>query len=184
MRKLLYIILLFSGIAYCQITKDDIKEVLILQGFREGAELQAQTEFLYENYLEKVSFKSKDLLEGAGLSFLSGIGLGAYESHAFGYKNISWMPEFMQKWYTSSPNFRGEPDYTFLSWEQVWREVDYAADRAAYDKLKVFFKNKWYFALLTHWVIKNTAATLVRDKMKYDKFFYSFKFDLVIPIFK
>lgn len=184
MKKVLYIIILLSSIGFSQITKDDIKEVLILQGYRDGAELQAQTEFLYEHYLDKVSFKAKDLLEGFGLSFLSGVGLGAYESHAFGYKNTNWMPEFMEKWYNSSPNLTGEANYTILSWEQVWREVDYASDRAAYEKLNTFFKNKWYFALVTHWIIKNTAATLVRDKMKYNRFFYSFKFDLVLPIFK
>lgn len=184
MRKTLYIFFIFSSLVFCQITKDDIREVLILQGFRDGAELQAQTEFLYQTYLDKVSFRTNDLLQGVGLSFLSGIGLGAYESHTFGYKHISWMPEFMQKWYSSSQNLTGEPNYAMLSWEQVWREVDYASDRAAYDKLNTFFRNRWYFALLAHWIIKNTAATLIRDKMKYDKFFYSFKFDLVFPFAK
>jgi hypothetical protein len=184
MKKVIYILFIFSSVCFSQITKDDIREVLILEGYRDGVELQAQADLLYASYLDKVSYRISDLAEGAGYSFLSGLGLGAYESRTFGYKHTSWMPGFMQTWYKASPAIGGEPDYTLLSWEQVWREVDYASDRAAYTKLKIFFHNKWYLALLTHWIIKNTAATMVRDKMKYDRFFYSFKFDLVIPAFK
>jgi len=182
MKKLFYILFLLSSVCFAQISKDDIKEVLILQGYRDGAELQARTDLLYDSYMDKVSYKTSDLLKGFGLSFLSGIGLGAYESHTFGYKHVSWMPDFMQQWYNKSPNFTGEPDYSFLSWEEVWREVDYASDRAAYEKLNIFFRNQWYYALITHWIIKNTAATLIRDKMKYDKFFYSFKFDFIFSL--
>jgi len=184
LKKLLYILFVFTSVSFSQITKNDIREVLILQGYREGTELQARTDLLYDTYLDKISYQGADLASGIGLSFLSGIGLGAYESHVFGYSNTSWMPGFMENWYKGTPFNYGQADYTLFSWEQVWREVDYASDRGAYDKLKIFFKEKWYFALLTHWIVKNTAATMIRDKMKYDRFFYSFKFDLVIPIFR
>ncbi len=173
---------MLSAQAFAQLTKEDIRDILMLENNYRMEDPAAEVNNLYEKYLEVISYKPEDLLEGLGLSALSGVGLGAYESHTFGYTNTGWMPKFLQNWYNSSPHVDGEPVYTLFSWPQVWREVDYASDRAAYEELKLFFKQKWYWALLVHWIVKNTVATMVRDKFKHDNFMYSFKLDLVFAL--
>lgn len=162
-----------------QLTRENIKEVLVLQ---EEKDIDAVAENLYRRWVEINSWQTDDLLTGIGLSSLSGLALGAHESYTFGYQHTGWLPGFMQHWY----GWRVNTDAVFVksfTWQKTFREVDYITDRMAFGKLKKFFKQKWYFAYAVHWVVKNTFATLIRDKFKHDRFFYSFQLDLIIPGF-
>jgi hypothetical protein len=164
-------------------SKDEVFSVLNLEGAN-NLKTSGDWELLYNKYLDLVSYKPDDLLQGFGYSALSGIGEGAVESNEFGYTKFGWLPGFLKKWYNSSPDNFGNPNYKLFSWQQVWREVDYASDREAYESFKLFFRGNWFYALLLHYLIKNTFATVVRDKFKYNNYLFSFRFDLIISIRK
>lgn len=175
-RFLLFLFFLLDCLLYAQVRKDDIKEILMLQNISEE-DLDAQTNLLYDQFTEKVSFRLSDLLDGALYSSLSGLSLGAYESNTFGYKNSGWLPKPLHDWYNSRMGYKA--DYNLLSWQFFFREADAVTDRLAYDKFLRFFKNKWYFAIISHWIVKNTFATMTRDQFRFGKPFYSFQLSLI-----
>jgi hypothetical protein len=162
-------------------TKEDVLTILSMEEYN-GIGSTNDIDIIYERYLDQVSYKPVDLIEGIGNSILSGFSLGAEESREFKFNHSGWMPEFLQDWYKSPPYKSGNLLYQFFSWQEVWHEIDYVTDRNAYEMLKQYFRGKWYFALLVHWVFKNVSATIIRDKFKYDSFTYSFKLDLFLTI--
>lgn len=182
--KSLIIALLLSIAAFGQsLTKSDIETVLKLQGVYGQELIEHQTDLIYERYLDQHS-ELVDGLAAFGLSTLSGVSLGFHESFTFGYKNSGWIPGFMKDWYLYRPN----TDAVFgkaLSWQKIWRDVDYAADRAGWNKWKAVWRVEKFLswntlgAFATHFTVKNTFATMVRDRFKHDRFFYSFQFDLI-----
>lgn len=181
--KVILITIFIANLSFGQITKDDIKDVLLLQGLNDYTEIEAQSQLLYEQYIEKVSYNFSDLAEGFGYSVLSGISLGAHESNSFGYRNTGWMPKFMRDWYESTQGVYSNTVFgDMFTWREVWKQVDYIADRNAYQSLNKFFEQKWYLALITHWVVKNTFATMIRDKMKHNKLFYSWNVNFVFAL--
>jgi len=180
---LFFTVFITVDVSYAQMSKDEVITILSLEEYN-GIGNANEVDIIYERYLNMVSYKPNDLLQGIGYSALSGVSLGAVESSEFGYTKSGWLPSFLKDWYNNSPHSGGEPMYQIFGWQEVWREIDYASDRAAYESLKLFFGGKWYFALLAHWLVKNTFATVVRDKFKYDKFTYSFKLDLLFSLSK
>lgn len=164
---------------YSQMSRQEVLSILSLEDYSQVQDPEMQLDNIYNRYLDQISYKVPDLLEGIGFSVLSGISLGAYESNNIGYKYSGWLPKPLRDWYNNSlRQGNWAPDYRLFSWQMVWREIDYASDRSAYESLKLFFRGKWYWALLAHWIIKNTFATIVRDRFKHDEFFYSFEFSL------
>ena len=176
---LFFVLILMPYVSYAQMTREEVLTVLSLENY-DGVNNTQAVDMIYENYLNLVSYKPNDLLQGIGYSALSGVGEGAVESNEFGYTKSGWLPGFLKEWYDSSPVNNGNPDYQILGWQNVWREVDYASDREAYESLKLFFRGQWYYALALHWIIKNTFATIIRDKFKYNNFLFSFRFDFII----
>lgn len=182
-KYLIILIILFSIPVHSQVSKQDVKDLLLVQGSFDISDIEVQSEYIYNQLLEIKSYKFSDFLYAFGMSAISGISLGAYESNNFGgYDQIDWMPEFLQKWYMNSTLIGKEPNYKLFNWQMVFREVDYISDRIAYEKLNVFFKNQWYWAFLVNWVVKNTFATITRDQFSSDRPFNSFRLHLVIPI--
>lgn len=174
--------ILFACNSYAQLTKADIKEVLILQGSQAP---EYESIVLYRKYLEQQD-NTLTLISGIIGSAVSGVALGSHESFTFGYKESGWLPDFLEDWY----NYRPNTDAVFgktLTWQKVWRDVDYASDRYAYNKWKLLYRAEDFFswqtllAYITHWTVKNTFTTLIRDKFKHNEFFYSFEGSLVIP---
>ena len=165
-----------------QLTKQQIEEVLLLQN-KNKIEIIVESEYLMDKYLAQ----RDPWIDGSsafGFSFLSGTALGAHESFTFGYKNSEWMSTSLENWY----NWRPQTDAVFgkaFSWQKIWRDVDYAADRAAWNKWKQTWKVKTFWSWETlgafgsHFVVKNTFATFVRDKMKHNNWWYSWKIDLL-----
>jgi hypothetical protein len=180
---LVFVFFLISSALYAQMTRDEVLTILSLEEYN-GVNNENEVDIIYQKYLDMVSYKPNDLLTGIGYSALSGVGLGAVESSEFGYQKSAWLPKILKNWFDSSPRIGGQPMYQIFGWQEVWREVDYASDRAAYESFKLFFGGKWYYALLVHWLVKNTFATVVRDKFKYDNYLYSFKLDLLFSISK
>ena len=180
---LVFILFFTPSVSYAQMTKEEVLTVLSLENYNGGNNIK-DLDIIYERYLNLISYKPIDFIRGIGFSALSGIGEGAMESNEFGYTKSGWLPGFLKDWYISSPFNNGNPDYQIFGWQNIWREVDYASDREAYETLKLFFRGTWYYALLVHWMVKNTFATIVRDKFRYDNFLFSFQFDLVISIKK
>ncbi|MDR3626037.1 MAG: hypothetical protein P4L45_04360 [Ignavibacteriaceae bacterium] len=164
-------------------SKEEVLTILSLEEYN-GIGNANDIDIIYERYLDQVSYKPNDLIAGIGNSILSGFSLGAEESKEFKFTHSGWLPAFLQDWYNSPPYKNGNFLYQFVSWQEVWHEVDYVTDRNAYEMLKQYFRGKWYFALLVHWLFKNVSATVVRDKFKYDDFSYSFKLDLFLTISK
>jgi len=168
-----------------QVTKDDVKEILDLYGKYIRTDMcELEYEKVYEMYISQEMYEMNTLYKGFAWSTVSGISLGAYESYLFNYKHSEWLPKPLEDWY----NYRPQTDAVFgksLTWHKIFRAVDYSADRAAFNNLKRFYgvKSFWSWnqlaAYLTHFTIKNTAATMVRDKFKYNEMFHSFDVDLI-----
>lgn len=175
LRNILFILLFFSSYQIAQITKDDVKIVLELSGCND----ESKIEKVWQCYKELSSNNKDDLLKGLGFSALSGIALGAYESSVFNYSHSEFLPGLMRNWYENRITSDGVFDKS-LTWQKVWREVDYSTDRTAYNYFQKFFGDKWYLAIMSHWILKNTFATIIRDKMHYNEFFYSFSLKLLI----
>jgi hypothetical protein len=177
--KGLIISLFIAFSLFAQVSQEQIKEVLELQGFKDSENLDQFSQLLYKKQVESGSYRTLDLLNGIMLSACSGVSLGAHESADFGYKNDKWLPKFAQtyfEWRPVTDNIFGK----VLTWQKVFRETDYYADRKSYQALKKYF-NSAYIAYPVYWIIKNTFATLIRDKFKYDKWFYSFDIHFVLP---
>jgi hypothetical protein len=171
-RYLIYILL--STITFAQVNKETIRTVLELQ----GEVNESKVERLYSLYLEKTSCNTNDFFLAYGLSAFSGVCLGSYESKNYGYTHIGFLPQFLQDWYRVENN----SDKVFgksFTWQKVFRDLDYIADRQAYQYWIRFFGDKWYLSFMAHWIVKNTFATLIRSKLKYDTYFYDFKLNLI-----
>ena len=181
-QTIILFIILLAGNSYSQMSKTEVMRILQLEGWPLTSNFDAQVDNIYERYLDRISYKSENLIGGLGYSILSGVCLGTYESHTFGYDNAEWMPGFLKNWYQSSPRHNGEPMYNIFNIETITREADYLSDRSAYSEWKRFFRGQWYWALLAHWVVKNTFATIIRDTFKHGQPFYSFKLDFVISV--
>lgn len=169
------------SVSYAQMTKEEVFSVLSLEGLN-NVPVTEDWNVIYNRYLDLVSYQPHDFFNGIAYSALSGIGEGAVESKEFNYKHSGWLPASLRNWFNSSPVNFGNPSYKLFGWQEFWREVDYASDREAYSTLKIFFKGKWYLAFPVHWIIKNTFATIIRDKFRYDNFLFSFQFDLIISL--
>mgnify|MGYP001168710476 FL=1 len=140
--------------------------------------------FLYIFIAATLCFGQSEVYKAIGWSAGSGVSLGLHESYTFGYQHDAWMPSPMRDWY----RWRPQTDAVFgksLTFQKVFRGLDYATDRAAWEKWKKVFKVKEFLswenlgAFVSHFTVKNTFATLVRDKMKHNKWFYSFEAELI-----
>lgn len=165
------LILVFSAtLVYGQLTKDEIKEILVLQGNDNGEFLQEQTDDLYERYKSSSGFNSSTLVTALSYSALSGISKGSHESYSLNYKNSSWMPSFMKDWYDK----RVSGDEIFgpsLTWHKVWRDVDYATDRMAYSSFKRYFNGNAYYATAAQFFVKQISSYMIKQKMRTGRFF-------------
>jgi hypothetical protein len=158
-------VVFLSIVSFAQLTKENIKEILALQGNQAGQSLDEQAEYLYDRYIEKTSYRTEDAITGFGQSILSGISMAAHQSKTAGYTNTGWMPKFMQDWYGVTK----KTDEVFgksLTWQKIWRESDYINDRNGYSDLNRFFGDKWYLTLASHLFAKNVSAAFIRAKMK------------------
>jgi hypothetical protein len=177
MKTILYFILSTSLLA--QVSQNDIKDILMLQG-KSDIECEVESKELYNKFLDLHAYQTEDLLLGVGLSAASGAALGFYESNAFGYKKTAWMPEFMEDWYYKSMNHRTDGVFAkTFDWQKVFRNIDYITTIAGYNTLERYFAGKWYYAYAVYWISKNITSTLVRDKMKYDNWLYSYNVELI-----
>jgi len=159
------VVVLTSVLNFAQLTKENIKEILELQGNQTSATIDEQAEDLYQRYIDNTSYTMEEGLKGFGQSALSGISMGAHQSRSANYTNTGWMPKFMQDWYGTVK----KTDAIFgksLTWQKIWRESDYINDRGGYNSLNRFFGDKWYLTLATHLAVKNTFGALVRAKMR------------------
>lgn len=158
---ILIAVIVISSICNAQITKDNIKQLLITQGVENP---EAQAENLYNQYTDNKQFDMLELNKDLAESALSGISMGLYQSRNACYQNVSWMPKFMQSWYSetiSTDKVYGKS----LTWQKIWREADYMSDRQAYEDLNTFFDGKWYLAAITHMFVKNLTGAMIRNKM-------------------
>lgn len=158
---ILIAVIILSSFANAQITKDNIKQLLIVQGV-DNPDVQAEN--LYNQYTDNKQFDMFQLNKALGESALSGISMGLYQSRNACYQNVSWMPKFMQNWYSTT--IQTDKIYgKSLTWQKIWREADYMSDRQAYEDLNRFFDGKWYFAAITHLFVKNLTGAMIRNKM-------------------
>lgn len=133
--------------------------------------------------LFSVSLFCQSIPKAIGMSSLSGFSLGIHESYTFGYTHDKWMPKFARDWYQWRPNTDAVFGKVFTM-QKVFRDVDYAADRTAWNEWKKVFHQTKFFSWETlgafgcHFLVKNTFATFIRDKMKHDKWFYSWQVEL------
>lgn len=179
MKILIFFILFFIPI-FPQIKLNDIEQLLLLQGkSKEEAKLEAV--YLYNKFEQQ---NKPNIFTTTLYSSLSGFSLGFHESYTFGYKYYKWLPKFMQTWYEWRPN----TDLVFgkiFTFQKVFRDIDYAFDRIGWNNWKKIYNVKniisfnTLLAFITHTGIKYTMATMIRDRMKHDKWFYSFDIELV-----
>jgi hypothetical protein len=171
--KLFFYILFVTAGLFAQITKKDIETILLLDN-----QNPAKADTLYRIYLEKTAYKQPEMIEGILFSAISGTSLGFYESKSFGYKNDGWLPGAVRDWYREVNNSEFLLGKAF-TWQKIWREIDYITEIKGYLNWFKYFGNRWYLAYPVHWIIKNTFATIVRDKMKYNEAFHSFNLTLI-----
>lgn len=183
MKIFLFILILSVNLFSQQLTKEQIKEVLFLQ-YDNKEYVEANSEILYQKYIDSQHFSFSSLATSTALSSISGISLGFHESYTFGYKYSNWLPEFMSDWY----KWRPETDAVFgkvFTFQKVFRDLDYATDRASWNSWKKTWNVKYFWswqtlgAFTSHFLVKNTFATFVRDRMKHDSFTYSWQVELI-----
>jgi hypothetical protein len=160
-------IIIISSISYAQITKEGIEQLLIAQGIDNP---KPQAEALYNQYTDNKQFDIMEMNKAFMESAVSGICMGFYQARNFKYKNVGWMPQFMQDWYST----RMKTETIFgksFTWQKIWRESDYMTDRLAYEDLNRFYNNKWYLTAITHLVLKNLSGSMIKNKMRIGQLF-------------
>ena len=149
---------------------------------KEGINWRAIQKVVDDDYDRLQSYKIRDLTEGLMLSALSGISFGAHEAYAFNFRYSGWLGDNVLKdWY----NWRPKTEAVFgriFTWHKVWRELDYYSFNKGYEKINRYFGNKWYITYPLIWIVRNTFATMIRDKFKTDNWFYSFDIELFFSI--
>ncbi len=164
----IFIYLAILSLAPCviaQVTQDEIKELLIVQEIKN---VDQRSKDLYETYYSGTEIGTLDWGKAVGESAASGICMALYQSRTAGYKNLSWMPDFVRSWYTQS--FASDNVYSkIFTWQKIWRETDYAADRTAFDAFRHLFKNNYFKAAIAHFLVKNFTAMMVRNEFKSGK---------------
>jgi len=185
MKKIIFFILFLTNLVTAQVTKNDVKEILDLYGkYIHTGMCELEYEKVYEMYITQEKYDINIFYKGFTSSTLSGISLGAYESYLFNYKHSEWLPKPLENWY----NWRPQTDAVFgksLTWHKIFRATDYSFDRTAFNNWKKFYGVETFWswnqlaAYLTHFTVKNTFATIIRDKFKYNEVFHSFDFDLI-----
>ena len=127
---------------------------------------------------------TQSIYKAVGMSALSGVSLGMHESYTFGYTYDKWMPKFMSDWYEWRPNTDAVFGKVF-TFQKVFRDLDYAADRTGWNEWKKVWHQEKFFswetlgAYFSHFLVKNTFATFVRDKMKHNEWVYSWQVELL-----
>ena len=161
------VILIFSSICSAQITEDNIKQLLIVQGISNP---ESRAKDLYNEYTENKQVDLSVLNTALAESALSGVSMGLNQSrNSYTTKDIAWLPKFMQSWYMNScgtDNIFGK----FFTWQKIFREADYMSDRLAYEDLNRFFEGKWYLAAISDIFIKNITGAMIRNKMNTGSF--------------
>ena len=155
---------------FAQLTRDDVREILIIQGEVTQQNLEEQTEAVYSRYNERNSYRTTTLLNAVSLSFSSGFSMGLHQSHTALYNRTEWMPGFMQDWFAS----RKDVDGVFSLGGQankVFRDFDYVTDRMAYNEFNRYFGNNWIYTYLSHTLLKNVTAYAVRHRMSQGTWF-------------
>ena len=167
-KVILFMLVVFlAPFVKAQVSKNDIKELLLVQGINN---VDQKASDLFNAYYSSTDTKLQDWGMAAGESAVSGICMGLNQSRTAGYKNTSWMPGFVQDWYQQS--FASDVVLSkAFTWQKVWRDMDYATDRMAYEDLKRLFKNDSYKAAAVQFVVKNIAAALIRNEMKSGRLF-------------
>lgn len=163
------VLFIFTSITTAQLSQEDVKEILLIEGYQ-TENLDKESEELHRKYLDKISGQQADLIEGLYKSSLSGILMGAHQSRTANYYYSSWLPKFLQQWWTVKPNTEMVLGKT-ASWQKVLREIDYIYSREGYQNLNRYFGDKWYYTIITNTLIKNFSAALIRHKFKYGRFF-------------
>lgn len=131
---------------------------------------------------QKYAWQFADLAEGFLFGITSGISFGAHEAYAFNFKHSAWLGDnFIQDWYRWRPQTEAVFGRIF-TWHKVWREIDYATYRLSYENFDKFFEGKWYLSYPATWIVRNTFATIIRDKFKTNNWWYSFEFELLFSI--
>ncbi|MGE5498871.1 MAG: hypothetical protein ACM3Q2_12400, partial [Syntrophothermus sp.] len=160
-----------TGISlFAQLSRDDVKEILIIQGMTDSASIESEADEAYTSYITRTSFNTSDLSSAVLSSMGAGAAEGLFQSRTASYKNIKWLPGFMRDWYNYLP--ADEAVFArFDTWQKNFREADYLLDRPAYNSWNRYFGGAWYLSYPAHWALKSLSASLVRHKMKYGNFF-------------
>ncbi|MBI9070752.1 MAG: hypothetical protein JEY94_04100 [Melioribacteraceae bacterium] len=167
--KTIILLAIFSTVSFAQLTKDDVREILLIQGGEESAYMDEQVNDLYDRYSKNNSYQTSDLAIAFGYSTLSGFSQGSYESYTYSYDNTSWMPQFMENWY----NKRVSGDELLgpsLTYHKVLRSVDYISDRMAYKQYKRYFDGNPYLATAAQYFVKSFATYMTRNKYRTGSF--------------
>ena len=163
------IFLLTTVAVNAQLSCEDVKEILIIQGETTN-NLDKEAEVLHQKYLDRISYHEQDLIDGIYTGVISGVCMGAHQSRTANYLHSNWLPGFVEDWWTIKP----QTNMAFgkvASWQKVFREADYIYSIKEYNNLNRYFGDKWYYTIPASAFIKNLSASLIRHKFKYGRFF-------------
>lgn len=189
--KALIILLLLSGCSQwylvnkVEIHKKDIPAVRKIVSDSEWNATHKLKRFTTDEYIIRriqyaLAYDNLDLAKAVGGSFISGLGLGAKESHDYGYgwDGLSETNSF-RKWATM--NTAGNAWMKIGHFDKVARSVYMFGDRYGWNKWIRYFGGNWVWAYLAHFAIQNSTAGLVRNFAKHGTpFYWNIEFDLQI----
>lgn len=131
---------------------------------------------------ESVAYQTKDILLAIGSSIVSGYGLGSYESKNFYAPNAYQKSFLADSWYSEWANLNtsGNAWLKVGDYDKVHRTLWLTFDKYAWNKYLKFFSGNWLYAYLSHFIVSNSMAGLVRNLAKHGTFYWSLEIDTKI----
>lgn len=132
-----------------------------------------------DEYDRMFAYNTKDVLIGSLEGITAGISEGFYETSNY-YPNSKNYPEWLMKYLRWDIN-NDEIFCKVLTAKKVFRDLNYQTSYFATERLRRFYGGSYILAYLHNFIVKSTAASIVRSQAKYGKPFHDFNLDLFIP---
>ncbi len=110
---------------------------------------------------------------------MAGVSEGFYETANY-YPNSTNYPEWLMK-YIRHDIDNDEIFCKVLTAKKVFRDLNYQTSYFATERLRRFYGGSYILAYLHNFIVKSTAASIVRSQAKYGTPFHDFNLDLLIP---
>lgn len=132
-----------------------------------------------EAYNEEFGYSTKDILLGSLEGIAAGVSEGFYETANY-YPDSKNYPEWLMRYLRHDIN-NDEIFCKVFTAKKIFRDINYQTSYFATERLRRFYGGSYILAYLHNFIVKSTAASLVRSQAKYGTPFHDFSLDLLIP---